>query len=434
MELPDASIWIAIILAVLLILNKRYHTAAERKNSVRTNSLMQELEQKRRENDELSARQKSASVLLDTEIRSQLEYIETVASDARLPAGDKLSLISKTAASMNSAMTQLSGVVAPWKVKSANAARAVLSSELKRVLSQMSAILKNNDVKLHLVDDSEMQECLFNLPAFDQLVTSLVKHVTFNSNARNIWISLTASENSERRVKTTLLIEDDGEVASSLNGRTVHEAYIEDGGITQTHARALLMSREAIAALNGKADLKPSKQGGSAFILELSLAIPEPQQEISATSAESSSASPLQGKVILLVEDDQVVQLVTDRRLTKAGAWVVVCNNGEEALEAYDGGVFDIVLTDLLMPKVDGYQLTKQLRDKGFSGPIICATAVLNEGEGENEWISSQLTEGVLAAGADAILPKPTSLEAIVTALTTIEMSGFRSKQVSKAS
>lgn len=87
-------------------------------------------------------------------------------------------------------------------------------------------------------------------------------------------------------------------------------------------------------------------------------------------------ASPsLQGIKILLVEDSADNQLLITRFLNLAGASVDTAANGQEALDKVQGTHFDLLLMDLQMPIMDGYEATSELRKKGFQTPIIALTA-----------------------------------------------------------
>jgi len=67
------------------------------------------------------------------------------------------------------------------------------------------------------------------------------------------------------------------------------------------------------------------------------------------------------------------------------------------------------VLTDIMMPKLNGYDLAKSLREASFTGPIIGATAAVLGNE----------TDTLLAAGANTVLSKPISIQMLETAITS---------------
>jgi len=83
---------------------------------------------------------------------------------------------------------------------------------------------------------------------------------------------------------------------------------------------------------------------------------------------------------ILLVEDNRVNQIVTQKILTKNGYRVVIANNGIETIRALENNNFDLVLMDILMPEMGGYEATRLIRSAETSIinqdlPIIALTA-----------------------------------------------------------
>ena len=78
---------------------------------------------------------------------------------------------------------------------------------------------------------------------------------------------------------------------------------------------------------------------------------------------------------VLVVEDNPISQLILREQLEHLGCTVVTASNGQEALALPDALSFDSVLTDLNMPLVDGYELTRILRERGYQQPILGITA-----------------------------------------------------------
>jgi PAS domain S-box-containing protein len=104
---------------------------------------------------------------------------------------------------------------------------------------------------------------------------------------------------------------------------------------------------------------------------------------------------------VLLVEDNAVNQRLAMRLLEKRGHHVVLAANGREALEAIERESFDLVLMDVQMPEMDGFEATAALRQKerscGTHLPVIALTAHAMKGDRER----------CLAAGMDGYLAKP---------------------------
>jgi CheY-like chemotaxis protein len=104
---------------------------------------------------------------------------------------------------------------------------------------------------------------------------------------------------------------------------------------------------------------------------------------------------------VLLAEDNLVNQRLATRLLEKRGHQVTVAGNGLEAVAAAEKGQFDLVLMDLQMPDMDGFEATAVLREReketGIHLPVIALTAHALKGDRER----------CLEAGMDGYLTKP---------------------------
>ena len=78
---------------------------------------------------------------------------------------------------------------------------------------------------------------------------------------------------------------------------------------------------------------------------------------------------------ILIVEDDSEICQLYSRVLQKNGYQVTGVSNGQEALEAIDRTYFDLIISDIMMPVMNGYEFVKELRDSGFNTPVMMITA-----------------------------------------------------------
>ncbi len=78
---------------------------------------------------------------------------------------------------------------------------------------------------------------------------------------------------------------------------------------------------------------------------------------------------------ILIAEDDRELRQLFQHVLVKNGYTVTGVSNGAEALEAIDVGYFDLIISDIMMPKVDGYELVRSIREAGQNTPVMMITA-----------------------------------------------------------
>lgn len=146
----------------------------------------------------------------------------------------------------------------------------------------------------------------------------------------------------------------------------------------------LALSRRLARALGGDVKLLRSRLGhGSTFEIEVKAdlagqANAKPKMSAiheEASKSEDISMGSLKGKKILLVEDAEDNQFLIRQFLHQTGAVIDVANNGKEGVEKALKNDYEIVLMDIQMPLVDGYQATTQLRQAGYAKPIIALTA-----------------------------------------------------------
>lgn len=78
---------------------------------------------------------------------------------------------------------------------------------------------------------------------------------------------------------------------------------------------------------------------------------------------------------ILIAEDDRELRQLFSHVLTKNGYAVKGVANGREALDAMDTDYFDLIISDIMMPVMDGYELVRQLREAGSTIPVLMITA-----------------------------------------------------------
>ena len=78
---------------------------------------------------------------------------------------------------------------------------------------------------------------------------------------------------------------------------------------------------------------------------------------------------------ILVVEDDRIANRVMCATLRSHGYTPVAAYDGEEALGLLEREKFDLMIADVMMPKLDGYELTNTLRAEGSTLPILMVTA-----------------------------------------------------------
>ncbi len=200
------------------------------------------------------------------------------------------------------------------------------------------------------------------------------------------------------------------------DARRIFEPFMQaDGSTTRRHGGSglgLAISSRLADMLGGRVEVAHTAPGVGTtmrFFVDpgavgVRFARAEPAQAASEPDAQGPGADGacLAGSRILLAEDGPDNQKLLSYMLTRAGASVTVVSDGAQAVEAVvnaEGEPFQLLLLDMQMPEMDGYEAALHLRSRGFRLPIIALTAHAMDGDRER----------CLRAGCDDYASKPVS-------------------------
>ena len=113
---------------------------------------------------------------------------------------------------------------------------------------------------------------------------------------------------------------------------------------------------------------------------------------------------------ILIAEDDRELLQLFSRVLTKNGYTVCGVSDGQEALDAIASDYFDLIISDIMMPRVDGYQLVSHLRAEGSQIPVLMITA---------KDAFDDMRQGFLS-GTDDYMVKPVNINEMVLRVSAL--------------
>jgi DNA-binding response OmpR family regulator len=84
-------------------------------------------------------------------------------------------------------------------------------------------------------------------------------------------------------------------------------------------------------------------------------------------------------KSILIVEDDKPIAHALALKLTHEGFEVAAASDGEQALEMLAKNKFDLMLMDLVMPRMDGFRLLERMKEGGYTTPVVVTSNLSQE-------------------------------------------------------
>jgi DNA-binding response OmpR family regulator len=205
-------------------------------------------------------------------------------------------------------------------------------------------IVMLSDIHLTFADGPNIQKLLEIILSSSRVRKKYVRILTRDSFTRNF---IESQEEYE-----------DIEVVSNLQ-------YAIDGLLSQLDAS--MEYAEKKAEIIGDKLLSAEVTEGEAMQLRF---------ESETKSAPENMAEALEGLIIAAVDDDFVIQELIKNTFSRAGSVVTAFPNGREFVEALENSRFDLVFLDIVMPKMDGFAVLRELKDRNIFVPVIILSAV----------------------------------------------------------
>ena len=167
------------------------------------------------------------------------------------------------------------------------------------------------------------------------------------------------------------------------------QGFLTDAGKCSGTGLGLTISRQIVHLLGGRLTVASEWGRGSTFTLIVpsgslkdTRMIERPAEAVRDT-ADHAQAFPLKGMRVLLAEDGYDNREFVRDVLHRAGADAKCVENGQQAVAEAEAATFDVILMDMNMPQMDGYEATRLLRSRGYSRPILALTANAMSDDGD---------------------------------------------------
>lgn len=276
-----------------------------------------------------------------------------------------------------------------------------LSEELKTIF-QLEA--ESKGLQLHL--ETKLPDEAFgesDLKRLRQILFNLVSNAIKFTKEGQVTISSEISLKDERClifriIDTGIGMDEDQQI------KVFERFHQVDNSLTRAYGGVglgLSICRELAQLMGGDLSLESTVNQGSTFTLKL----PFPRLEKQAKPITQDQNAPLEQALnLLLVEDNLVNQKILKIILEKAGHTVTIADDGQDAVEIANQTAFDLILMDIQMPRKNGVEATKEIRQtKGVNThtPIIALSANILE----------EQQKSYLEAGMQSCLAKPIKAE-----------------------
>lgn len=255
----------------------------------------------------------------------------------------------------------------------------------ENLVAGFGTLAKEKGIALKLNLDEELNVKVLGDPTrTSQIIGNLIHNAIKFTKRGHVALKIGVLSRDELRLRLLIEVEDTGIGIAQEKQQLIFEQFTQADNSTSRNfggtGLGLAISKKLLALQGSELKLKSEPNKGSCFYFEISYPILPPQivrQEEVIHAMPTEESKPLEGKSILLVEDNEVNILVAKTFLSKWGASIDIAQNGKEAIDLFNEQKHCIVLMDMHMPVMDGYEATRILRERGVKTPIIALTASL---------------------------------------------------------
>ena len=264
-----------------------------------------------------------------------------------------------------------------------------LDTLLKNSINPLQFIAKVKGVVLKASIDNDIPPYLcFDTVRLNQILTNLLSNAIKFTHTGKIDLIINLKEQNTEYNTLEFIVKDTGIGIPKDKLNTIFESFTQASDDTTRKyggtGLGLSIVKQLIELQGGNIKVKSEMGLGTTFTFYLSIKTGINQNKGNTAIEEKLD---LKGIKILVAEDNLVNQKVIQLTLTKWNAGVTIANDGNEAIEKLNRGLFDIVLMDLQMPILNGFEATKRIRlstEKQYCAiPIIAMTASALRGEKE---------------------------------------------------
>lgn len=413
-----------------------FNTFSEFKESAesKTNEL---LEKEIELNRELSINQKKLEryiteledtrIQLEQSTKAKSEFLATMSHEIRTPMNaimgmthllqkdqprdDQLEPLNILDFSGKTLLTLIDDVLDFSKIEAGRLEFEKTEFDLERLLATIMETFKvmanNKKVDLKSNIEKDLHNVLLGDPArLTQIINNLLSNALKFTETGYVELSVQKLGESKNEISLQFSVKDTGIGIPEDRVETIFESFTQASGSTKRlyggTGLGLTISKQLTELQGGTLQLESEFGKGTTFFVDLTF--DKGEKTIVESKADDSAVSEVQklrGKKVLLAEDNIVNQKVMNRFLERWEINLFIVENGKEAVEMIKKEDFDLVLMDLQMPVMDGYEATTLIRNlsepskKGI--PIIALTAAALK----------EVKEEVYASGMNDFVTKP---------------------------
>lgn len=252
---------------------------------------------------------------------------------------------------------------------------------------------------------------------FSNLLSNAVKY-TQDGGYIQLWLEELSSKSSVYAKYRFLVVDNGMGIEDSFKDKIFDAFTREENSVTnriQGTGLGMAITKNLLDAMGGTIQVESEKGKGSCFEILLDLKIVKKHEVVNPNNENRSES--ISGMKFLCAEDNELNAEILEELLKYEGAECVICENGKEVVETFKQskpGEYDMILMDIQMPIMNGYEATLKIRSFDQDIPIIAMTA--------NAF--SEDIQHSLSAGMDAHISKPVDMQVLKRVVQNIKSGG----------
>ncbi len=305
------------------------------------------------------------------------------------PRKDQVEQLDVMLFSANNLLTIVNDILDYNKIEAGKITFENIEMNILSIISYITKGLKNSaedkGIKLMLNVDQSLQNNVWGDPTrTTQVITNLVHNAIKFTEKGQVLVNVEVINQTETEITIRIEVKDSGIGIAPDKQAIIFDQFTQANSSTSRSfggtGLGLAISKKILELQNSNLNLISEEGKGSTFYFTQIFKKGEILSEKESTRLEvSEHDKPLTGINILLVEDNPINALVAQKYLERWGASIDFALNGLEAIAKLDPEKHKLILMDLHMPQMDGYQAARKIRADGITTPIIALTANLPE-------------------------------------------------------
>ncbi|WP_299105437.1 response regulator [uncultured Winogradskyella sp.] len=394
-----STIIMSIVLAIILTVFYFYFKA--RKNIVKINKALKNSNSKLIEIDK--DRLEFFSIL-SHELRTPIYGISGLATliDQENDSLKKQSYLDSLKSSSNYLSILIDNILQANRLKFDNKTLRLKPDKIEKIVSHVVSTIaiaaKNKDLELIVnIDKSDESEyILVDKVAFSQILINLAYNAIRYTKKGSITINVLEKSRNDEEITLGFEIKDTGIGIKEEHRSVVFSAFENKTFLNKNSSGSglgLYIVKTLLKSHNSDIDFVSTPNKGTCFFFEITF-----QLSVSEENKSTPTLLAHRDMHVLIVDDNKINLLITKKNIEKiAGYSCQTISNGREAISLVKDKDFDLILMDINMPDMDGYEVTKHIRMFNPYIPILALTA-LN---------SSEISAKAEASGINQIITKP---------------------------